>query len=140
MFRPLLGHLELYHLCNIRIMFQAYEFYILFNVLENIWSFYFLYFYHICVNIVFPAWERRQNYSCLDSVTDLVNALPGNSSVNTVQHATIEEAMFSVDPTDAPVDCLDSDHVIYIYCRSLSIPRLYKQGTIRAGQLWVTSE
>jgi hypothetical protein len=29
-------------------------------------------------------------------MTDLINALPGNSSVNTVQHATIEEAVFSV--------------------------------------------
>jgi hypothetical protein len=27
---------------------------------------------------------------------DLANALLGNSSVNTVQHATIEEAVFSV--------------------------------------------
>jgi hypothetical protein len=45
-------------------------------------------------------------------VNDLINALPGNSSVNTVQHATIEEAVFSVDPTDAPIDRLDSDHVM----------------------------
>jgi hypothetical protein len=30
----------------------------------------------------------------LDIVTDLINVLPGNSSVNTVQHATIEEAVF----------------------------------------------
>jgi hypothetical protein len=37
-------------------------------------------------------------------VTDLINALPGNSSVNTVQHAIIEEAVFSIDPTDAPID------------------------------------
>jgi hypothetical protein len=29
-------------------------------------------------------------------VTDLINALPGNSSVNTVQHATMGEAVFSV--------------------------------------------
>jgi hypothetical protein len=29
-------------------------------------------------------------------VTDLINALPGNSPVNTVQHATIEKAVFSV--------------------------------------------
>jgi hypothetical protein len=29
-------------------------------------------------------------------VMDLINTLPGNSSVNTVQHATIEEAVFSV--------------------------------------------
>jgi hypothetical protein len=55
-------------------------------------------------------------------VTDLINALPGN----TVQHATIEEAVFSVDPTDAPIYWLDSDHVIYVYCRSMSVPRLYK--------------
>jgi hypothetical protein len=61
---------------------------------------------------------------------DLINALPGNGSVYTVQHATIEEAVFSVsavtshkrgwrprnvfsvDPTDALIDWLDSDHVI----------------------------
>jgi hypothetical protein len=29
-------------------------------------------------------------------VTDFTNALPGNSSVNTVQHATMEEPMFSM--------------------------------------------
>jgi hypothetical protein len=28
------------------------------------------------------------------NVMDLINALPGNSSVNTVQHATVEEAVF----------------------------------------------
>jgi hypothetical protein len=59
-------------------------------------------------------------------VTNLINALPGNSSVNTVQQATIEEAMFSGDPTDAAIDWLDSDHVIYVYCRSMFFPRLYK--------------
>jgi hypothetical protein len=30
-------------------------------------------------------------------VTGLINELPGSSSANTVQHATIEEAVFSVD-------------------------------------------
>jgi hypothetical protein len=40
--------------------------------------------------------------------------LPYNSSLNTVQHATIEEAVSSVDPTDAPVDWQDSDHVICV--------------------------
>jgi hypothetical protein len=29
-----------------------------------------------------------------NTVTDLINALPGSSSVNTVQHATIDEAVF----------------------------------------------
>jgi hypothetical protein len=51
---------------------------------------------------------------------DLINALPGNSSVNTIQHATIEEAVFSVVPTDAPVDWLDRDHVIYVSCDACS--------------------
>jgi hypothetical protein len=46
----------------------------------------------------------------------LVNALPGDSFVNTVQHATIEKAVFSVDPTEAPRDWLDSDHVTYVSC------------------------
>jgi hypothetical protein len=49
-----------------------------------------------------------------------------HSSENTVQHAIIEAAVFSVVQTDAPIDWLDSDHVIYVYCRSMSVPRLYK--------------
>jgi hypothetical protein len=57
---------------------------------------------------------------------DLINALPGNSSVNTVQHAEIEEAVFSVDSTDVPIDWLNSDHVIDVYSRSMSVPRLCK--------------
>jgi hypothetical protein len=52
--------------------------------------------------------------------------MPGNSSVNIVQHATIEEAVFSVDPTDEPVDWLDSDHVIHVYCGSMSVSQLCK--------------
>jgi hypothetical protein len=62
----------------------------------------------------------------LHIVTDLINSLPGNSFVNTVQHATVKVAVFSVYPTDAPIDRLDSDHVICVYCRSVSVPRLYK--------------
>jgi hypothetical protein len=50
----------------------------------------------------------------INIVTDLINTLPGNSPVNTVQHPTIEETVFSVDPTDAPVDWLDSNHVICV--------------------------
>jgi hypothetical protein len=45
-------------------------------------------------------------------ITDMIDALLGNSSVNMVQHATIEEAVFSVDPTDTPIDWLDSDHMM----------------------------
>jgi hypothetical protein len=40
----------------------------------------------------------------IHNVTDLINALPGNSSVDTVQHETTKEALFSVEPTDAPID------------------------------------
>jgi hypothetical protein len=66
------------------------------------------------------------NLFTLHIVTDVVNALPGKSSVYTVQHATIEEAVFSVDPTDVPIDWLDRDHVICAYSRSMFVPRLYK--------------
>jgi hypothetical protein len=56
----------------------------------------------------------------------MINALPDNSFVNKVQQATIEETVFSVDPTEAPIDWLDSDHVICVYSRSMSVPQLYK--------------
>jgi hypothetical protein len=62
----------------------------------------------------------------LNTVTDLINALPGNSSINTVQHATIEEALFFVDLTDAPVEWPDSEQVICVYCSSMSVPLLYE--------------
>jgi hypothetical protein len=52
-------------------------------------------------------------YSCIIIVTDLINVLPGNSSVNTVQHATTEEAVFLLDPTSVPSDWLDSDGQAY---------------------------
>jgi hypothetical protein len=51
------------------------------------------------------------------TVTYLINMLPGNRSVNTVQHETTEEAVFYVDPTDVSIDLLDSNHVICVYCR-----------------------
>jgi hypothetical protein len=47
--------------------------------------------------------------------------------VNTVQQATIDEAVFPADPTDAPIDWVDSGHVICVYCRSMSVPLLYNE-------------
>jgi hypothetical protein len=44
-------------------------------------------------------------------VKDLVNALPDNGYVDTFQH-TIGETVFSVDPTNVPIDWMASDHVI----------------------------
>jgi hypothetical protein len=44
----------------------------------------------------------------------MISELPGNSSVNIVQHAAVEEAVFSVDLTNVPVDWLDSDHMICV--------------------------
>jgi hypothetical protein len=37
-----------------------------------------------------------------DIVTNLIDALPGNSSVNTVQHATVDEAVFSISSAPRP--------------------------------------
>jgi hypothetical protein len=39
---------------------------------------------------------HNSDVSFIGIVTDLINALLGNSSVNTVQHATIVEVVFSM--------------------------------------------
>jgi hypothetical protein len=43
-----------------------------------------------------PGWR-------LTWLSALINALPGNSSVNTVQHVTIDEAVFSMSSAPRPV-------------------------------------
>jgi hypothetical protein len=37
------------------------------------------------------------------SVTDIINAFRGNDSINTVQHTTIDEAVFSMSPAPRPL-------------------------------------
>jgi hypothetical protein len=59
-------------------------------------------------------------------VMDWINPFPGNSSVNMVQHAIIEEAVFSVDLTKVPIDWLGGSHVICVYCRSKFVLQLYE--------------
>jgi hypothetical protein len=39
----------------------------------------------------------------INTVMDLINALPGNSSVNMVQHTTIDEAVFSMSSAPCSV-------------------------------------
>jgi hypothetical protein len=80
-----------------------------------------------CVGLYVVRFVYAHDFSINISLTDLNNALPGNTSVNKVQHATMKEAVFSVDPTDAPVDWLDSDHVICVYCKSMSVPRPHSE-------------
>jgi hypothetical protein len=63
-------------------------------------------------------------------VMDLIKALLRISSVNMVQHTTKEEAVFSVEPNDAPIDWMDSDHVIYVSCRSMSVPFRGARGSV----------
>jgi hypothetical protein len=46
--------------------------------------------------------QIRQLFQLSYIVMDLINMLTDNSSVNMVQHAKIEEVVFSVDPTDGP--------------------------------------
>jgi hypothetical protein len=75
---------------------------------------------------ILSIYKSQFMYVCVYIVMDLNNALPGNSSVNTIQQATLEEALFSVDPIDAPINWLNSDHMICVYSRSLSVPGLYK--------------
>jgi hypothetical protein len=64
-------------------------------------------------------------------VTDLINALPGNSSVNKVQHARIEEVVFSVDPTNALIGWLDSDMcLLQVHVRKQTINQLLFAGFV----------
>jgi hypothetical protein len=70
--------------------------------------------------------DKNTELAARNNLTGLMNALPGSCSVNTVKHATIEEVVFSVGSTDAPIRWLDVDHVVCVYCRSMSVPRLYK--------------
>jgi hypothetical protein len=88
---------------------------------------------HVCVDQVstimqlFMYSDLRYFYNI---ITDLINTLPGIRSVNTSQHETIEEAVFSVGPTDTPIGWLDSNHVICVYCRSMSVPWLYNESCV----------
>jgi hypothetical protein len=56
-------------------------------------------------------------------VTDLINTLQDNSSVNSVQHATIVEAVFSVSAVTSRSGVLSRD-MCFLWC--MSAPRLYK--------------
>jgi hypothetical protein len=68
------------------------------------------------VTICQTIWTHFPGDNNLNIITDLINVLSGNSFVNTVQHATIEEAVFSVYPTKTPIDWLDSNHMICVSC------------------------
>jgi hypothetical protein len=58
------------------------------------------------------------------NVKDLINALPGNSYVNTVQQASIEEAVFSVSVATSCSGVLWSRDMCFLWC--VSVLRLYK--------------
>jgi hypothetical protein len=42
------------------------------------------------------AYHIKYSYSCIYTLTDFINALPGNNSVNTVQYAAIDNTLFSM--------------------------------------------
>jgi hypothetical protein len=65
-----------------------------------------------------------RDLTCNNNVTDLINALPGYSSVNTVQNATIEEAVFSVFAVTSRSGGWWSRDLCFLWC--VSVPRLYK--------------
>jgi hypothetical protein len=64
------------------------------------------------------------NFRRLHTATDLNNALPGNSSVNTVQHATLVETVFSVFAVTSRIDGWWSCDMCFLWC--VSVPWLYK--------------
>jgi hypothetical protein len=56
--------------------------------------------------------------------TDLINAVPGNSSVNTVQHATIDEAVVSMSSAPRPVLVTDQ------WTRNLTRDTVFSVGSV----------
>jgi hypothetical protein len=48
-------------------------------------------------------YHSEHSTEVLDIVTDLISALPGNTPVNTVQHETIDEAVFPMSSAIRPV-------------------------------------
>jgi hypothetical protein len=78
----------------------------------------------------------------VDAVTDLINALPGNSSVNTVKHATIDEAVFSM--LSASRSSLLTDQSTRSLTRNVlslwSVPRNNRSAVllcvVRAERIW----
>jgi hypothetical protein len=79
-------HLQFLHLIEIFL----FEYVVLLHVLSP--------YFHANVDLCF---DHLAVISSVVSffVTDLINELPGYSSVNTVQHATIDEAVFSLSST-----------------------------------------
>jgi hypothetical protein len=72
----------------------------------------------------FSYWRWKQYTNPKHNVTDLINALSSNSSVNTVEHATIEEAVFSVSAVTSRSGGWWSRDICFLWC--VSVPWLYK--------------
>jgi hypothetical protein len=72
-------------------------------------------------------------HSLYNIVTDLINALPDNSSINMAQHATIEEAVFSVSAVTSHSGGWWSCDTCFLWC--VSVSRLYKwQNSFASGK------
>jgi hypothetical protein len=81
------------------------------------------------LNVVTPSLKFEELYIYIYicniyTVTDLINVLPGNSSVNTVQHATIVEAVFPVSAVTSRNSEWWSRDIYFLWC--VSVPWLYK--------------
>jgi hypothetical protein len=100
-------------------------------------------FIHLC-----QYWQHYNALEEVDShnnVTDFINALPGNSFVNTIQHATIDEAVFSV--SSAPLPLLVTDQgtrsltrdtcFLWRPCRRIIVSSRITEKTVQEG--WVES-
>jgi hypothetical protein len=78
-----------------------------------------------------PRQWKSNMKTCANIITDLINALPGNNYVNTVQHPTIDEAVFSI--SSAPSNSRNrvlSDQLIG-YARVLTIELCFPCGPYR---------
>jgi hypothetical protein len=67
---------------------------------------------------------KHTTYIRYSIVMELINALPGNSPVKRIQHATIEETVFSVSAVTSRNSRQWLRDVCFLW--AISVPRLYK--------------
>jgi hypothetical protein len=97
-------------------------------VLIIIKSFILLYVHQLLGNELVNKFPRRQILSEQSVARSRNNrgSCVAVSAMTSLQWIVITWHVFSVDPTDAPISWLDSDHMICVYCGSMSVPVLYK--------------
>jgi hypothetical protein len=78
---------------------------VILNLISTLWLVIFLYNQQFLRELM----DLTIMQNLYNNITDLINVFPGNGSINTVQHGTIDKAVFSMSSTPHPV--LETDQL-----------------------------